>query len=175
MALWKPFRGNRADLDAVEKHDGYVYFCIDDGTLHFDYTDVDGSLQRKQINAKDAEALTGVSLEALRTEFTNQDTVILAEAQDYTNQVVEAVKGDMSAQDAVVLYEAQAYTDTAVENLEISSSNKDAVVLAEAQKGIDAVRADINIMLETKVDINYVDNAIAQKSQVQIITWGADD
>lgn len=55
MALWKPFRGNRADLDSVPKHDGYVYFC-DDGSLHFDYVDLDGNLQRKQINA---DTLTG--------------------------------------------------------------------------------------------------------------------
>lgn len=39
MALWKPFRGNRTKLDTVEKHDGYVYFCIDDGSLFFDYVD----------------------------------------------------------------------------------------------------------------------------------------
>lgn len=57
MALWKPFRGNRTDLDVVEKHDGYVYFCIDDGALFFDYADADGNLQRKQISAKDAETL----------------------------------------------------------------------------------------------------------------------
>ena len=55
MALWKPFRGSRADLDSVPKHDGYVYFC-DDGSLHFDYVDLDGNLQRKQINA---DTLTG--------------------------------------------------------------------------------------------------------------------
>lgn len=55
MALWKPFRGSRADLDAVPMHDGYVYFC-DDGSLHFDYADSDGNLQRKQINA---DTLTG--------------------------------------------------------------------------------------------------------------------
>ena len=66
MALWKPFRGNRADLDSVEKHDGYVYFCIDDATLFFDYTDADGTLQRKQINAKDAETLTGMSLDEIK-------------------------------------------------------------------------------------------------------------
>jgi hypothetical protein len=56
MALWKLFRGSRADLDTVEKHDGYVYFC-DDGTLFFDYTNADSNLQRKQINAKNAETL----------------------------------------------------------------------------------------------------------------------
>jgi hypothetical protein len=57
MALWKPLRGNRTALDSVEKHDGYVYFCIDDGTLFFDYQDENGNLQRKQINAKEAETL----------------------------------------------------------------------------------------------------------------------
>lgn len=59
MALWKPFRGNRADLDTVPKHDGYIYFCTDDGSLFFDYIDADGVLQRKQINAKEAEELVG--------------------------------------------------------------------------------------------------------------------
>lgn len=54
--------GNRTALDAVEKHAGYVYFCTDDGTLHFDFEDADGVLQRKQISAKDAETLMGASL-----------------------------------------------------------------------------------------------------------------
>lgn len=57
MALWKPFRGSRANLDAVDKHDGYVYFCIDDGGLFFDYTDANGALQRKQITVQEAEKL----------------------------------------------------------------------------------------------------------------------
>lgn len=56
MALWKPFRGSRADLDSVAKHDGYVYWCIDDNSLHFDYADSEGVLHRKQINA---DTLTG--------------------------------------------------------------------------------------------------------------------
>lgn len=95
MALWKLFRGNRSDLDAVEKHDGYVYFC-DNGTLFYDYTDADGNLQRKQINAKDAETIAGVSLDELKAFITNQSVVILAEAQL-----------DASNKAAVVLAEAQ--------------------------------------------------------------------
>lgn len=50
MALFKPFRGNRTSLDTQELHDGYAYFCIDDGTFHIDYLDREGNLQRKQIN-----------------------------------------------------------------------------------------------------------------------------
>lgn len=57
MALWKPFRGDRTNLDTVEKHDGYIYFCIDDGSLFFDYTDASGILQRKQITVQEAEKL----------------------------------------------------------------------------------------------------------------------
>lgn len=66
MALWKPFLGNRASLDSVEKHAGYVYWCADDGSLFFDYTDADGSLQRKQINAKDCETVLGLTLEQIQ-------------------------------------------------------------------------------------------------------------
>lgn len=51
MALWKPFRGKRSDLDSVEKHDGWIYFTTDDASLFFDYVDANGVLQRKQINA----------------------------------------------------------------------------------------------------------------------------
>jgi hypothetical protein len=50
MALFKPFRGSRQSLDTQEKHDGYAYFCTDDGSFHIDYVDSDGNLQRKQIN-----------------------------------------------------------------------------------------------------------------------------
>ena len=65
MALWKPFRGNRADLDAVEKHDGWIYFCVDDGTLFFDYKDTYGELQRKQINAKEAEQILDYNISTI--------------------------------------------------------------------------------------------------------------
>ena len=57
MALFKPFRGTRTTLNAQELHDGHAYFCTDDGSFHIDYVDADGNLQRKQINAKDAETL----------------------------------------------------------------------------------------------------------------------
>jgi hypothetical protein len=73
MALWKPFRGSRTALDAVDKHDGYVYFCVDDGSLFFDYVDSDGNLQRKQINAKDAETIMGMSLDEIKKSISWND------------------------------------------------------------------------------------------------------
>lgn len=61
MSLFKSLRGKRTNLPS-KKTDGYAYFCVDDGTFHIDYTDDTGKLQRKQINAKDAETLNGASL-----------------------------------------------------------------------------------------------------------------
>ena len=52
MALWKPFRGKSTDLSKVPLHDGYIYWCIDDSSLHFDYAYEDGALHRKQVSAK---------------------------------------------------------------------------------------------------------------------------
>ena len=57
MALFKVARGMRSSLDEQPLHDGYAYFCIDDGTLHIDYTDANGIVKRKQINAQEAEML----------------------------------------------------------------------------------------------------------------------
>ena len=65
MALFKPFRGTRASLPQ-ELHDGYAYFCTDDGSFHIDFVDAEGNLQRKQINAKDAETLMGMSLDEIK-------------------------------------------------------------------------------------------------------------
>lgn len=62
MALFKPFKGSRTSLDAQPLHDGYAYFCTDDGSFHIDYVGDDGNLQRKQINAKEAEKLTGYNI-----------------------------------------------------------------------------------------------------------------
>lgn len=76
MALWKPFKGNRSNLDTLDKHDGYVYFCINDGSLFFDYTDADGELQRKQINAKNAETLDGKTFDEIKNELNSSKTSI---------------------------------------------------------------------------------------------------
>lgn len=65
MSLFKPFKGHRSGLDAVAKKDGNAYFCVDDGSFWIDYTDADGVLQRKQINAADAETLSGMTLDEI--------------------------------------------------------------------------------------------------------------
>lgn len=72
MALFKALRGNRSSLDAQSLHDGYAYFCADDGSFWIDYTDADGNLQRKQINEADLEAL-GYKIDSLPQADYNQN------------------------------------------------------------------------------------------------------
>lgn len=121
MALWKPLSGNRLDLNSVEKHEGYVYFCIDDGTLFFDYLDKDGILQRKQINAKDAETLLGVSLDEIKNDATDKALVALAEAQKYTDNAIANI--DMPTEAIVDVEELpnESINDKAIYRVETSA------------------------------------------------------
>ena len=72
MALFKSLRGKRNNLPST-KTDGYAYFCTDDGTFWIDYKDDSGVIQRKQINAKNAETLSNASLS---TDLTYSETEI---------------------------------------------------------------------------------------------------
>ena len=64
MALFKSLRGKRENLPST-KIDGYAYFCTDDGTFWIGYKDENNVVQRKQINAKDAETLMGASISTI--------------------------------------------------------------------------------------------------------------
>lgn len=75
MALFKPFKGNRASLRTQPLHEGYAYFCVDDGSFHIDYVDDNGDLQRKQLNAKDAKTLTGMSLAEIQQSIEYNDLI----------------------------------------------------------------------------------------------------
>lgn len=115
MALWKAFRGKHADLDNVEKHDGYVYFCTDDATLFFDYTDTNGNLIRKQISAKDAETLSGLTLDEIKQSINWNDIIdkptfgSLAEKDEVTRiDLAQDVQQSLAKADSAL----QSYTET---------------------------------------------------------------
>lgn len=114
MSLFKAFKGNRAALDTVEKHSGYVYFCVDDGSLFFDYADADGNLYRKQINAYEAEKITGYDIAAIL----NSSDVEIPTSKAVL-EAVEAAKADATNNAVIVLAEAQKYVDKAIANIEI--------------------------------------------------------
>jgi len=58
MALFKHLRGNRSSLGSQPLHDGYAYFCVDDGSFHIDYADSNGVLQRKQITVSKTSTIS---------------------------------------------------------------------------------------------------------------------
>jgi hypothetical protein len=135
MSLWKPFRGNRTALEAVEKHDGYVYFCIDDGSLFFDYKDADGVLHRKQINANEAESILGYSISATLNssdvEIPTSKAVFdaLDKKADKSDLATESADGLMSAADKKKLNEIAEKAEANVQSdWNETDSNSDAFI-----------------------------------------------
>ena len=64
MALFKVSKGIKANLPST-KTEGYCWYTTDDSLFYIDYKDKNGTLQRKALNAKDAETLTGASLSTI--------------------------------------------------------------------------------------------------------------
>ena len=62
MGLLRFLRGKRSSLHDTSLTDGSVYVCTDDGTVHFDYIDANGNVQRQQVNAGNADSLAGATL-----------------------------------------------------------------------------------------------------------------
>lgn len=87
MALFKQLRGNRSSLGAQPLHDGYAYFCTDDGSFHIDSTDEKGTLQRKQITSSKTST---ISLSASNwTTATNVYSQVVTVAGATTNSKVD--------------------------------------------------------------------------------------
>ena len=62
MALFKVFKGLRANLPPLSaSKDGYCYYTSDDSMFYIDY-EIDGVLYRKALNAVDALTLNGASI-----------------------------------------------------------------------------------------------------------------
>ena len=82
MALFKTFRGQRTDLDKVAKVDGYVHFCMDDGTFWIDYKD-NKEVKRKQINKEDWTKDIEAAVVALKSDIEEE----LVNKTDYVGSV----------------------------------------------------------------------------------------
>lgn len=61
MALFKILRGLKSKLPST-KTDGYCWYTTDDSMFYIDYKDDSGVLQRKALNAKDSQTVSGASL-----------------------------------------------------------------------------------------------------------------
>ena len=80
MALFKPLLGKRARLPETLTS-GWAYFCTDDGSFWIDYTDSDGVVKRKQINAQEAERLIGYDI---AEDVINDSTLIPTSSAVYS-------------------------------------------------------------------------------------------
>jgi hypothetical protein len=81
MAIVKWLRGKSENLPE-KTVDGQAYFCFDDASVHFDYVDENGNVQRAQVNANDSNTLTGASLS---TTINDSDVEIPTSKAVYDN------------------------------------------------------------------------------------------
>ena len=66
-------RGNRESLRDITPQNGNIYYCIDNSTLHFDYEDDNGVVQRQPLNAENSQSLSGATLS---TSLNSSDTEV---------------------------------------------------------------------------------------------------
>lgn len=170
MALFKTFRGKRADLGAQELRDGFAYFCTDDGTFHIDFLDTDGQVKRKQINAKDAETLLGHSIEEFLTasengSFAHGDHV----TADANYQTTFGTYNEVNTDAAFIVGNGDSSKKSNA--LEV---NKDGNVYVQQSLFVQGTGANQGVAQEVAT-IETVENAIASKTQVQFVTWEDDD
>ena len=112
MALFKQLRGNRAALNSQPLTDGYAYFCVDDGTFHIDFTDENGTLQRKQINAKDAETLGGFTID----DILSNDEVYIGDGEMPENATIQLIL-DAEDEEQVFKDEFTEYIDSEIDKV----------------------------------------------------------
>lgn len=67
MALFKISKGLKANLPSTKKV-GNCWYTTDDSLFYIDYEDENGVVQRKALNAKDTETLSGASLATILTD-----------------------------------------------------------------------------------------------------------
>ncbi len=72
MSIFKPLLGKRLGLDTREKEDGNFYFCQDDGTIHIDYIDDNGVIQRKAVMPGNHEDILLKTPQTLTTDEAEQ-------------------------------------------------------------------------------------------------------
>lgn len=144
MALFKPFKGSRASLGAQPLHDGYAYFCTDDGSFHIDYVDADGNLQRKQINAKYAEALTNYNI---ATILNSSDIEIP------TSKAVMDAIDNLGADDLGIYVQAAEPTDAVAGDIWIDTANDPAYIQPTLPEITDADNGKVLMVVNGKLQL----------------------
>lgn len=160
MALFKVLRGNETSLPTA-KTDGWAYFCSDTGNFYIDHQSNAGSLTRTQLNAKYASQI----------KYKDGNGYIEISGADLNNAVLH------------ISNKSNPHNVTK-EQIGLDQVDNTADIKKHVESAVkDASGNTITDTYETKLDSKgkleeakiYTDNAVSQKSQVQIITWEADD
>ena len=144
MALFKPFKGSRASLDAQPLHDGYAYFCTDDGSFHIDYADADGGLHRKQINAKYAEALTNYDIKSVLNS---------SDSEIPTSKAVMNAIDSMTADDLGIYVQAQEPTGAVAGDIWIDTANDPTYIPPTIPEITDADNGKVLMVINGKLQL----------------------
>lgn len=126
MALFKINRGASYDLPNT-LNDGWAYFCTDDFSFHIDYTDENGVLRRAQLNAADAETLTGAALSTvLNSSATHMEIptskAVLTALSSYQTKLTFDSAPKASSSNPVTSSGVKTYVDNSVSTHNSSSS-----------------------------------------------------
>ena len=144
MALFKISQGLKANLPEIRTA-GYCWYTTDDSLFYIDFEDENGVVQRKALNAKEAEKLTGATLATILNS---------------TDLEIPTSKAVLDA-----LEDAKTYSDN---NLKAAKSHSDAnfTTLKNYTDGLnDTVSASISAANE----------AIEQKTRIEFIIWEEAD
>jgi hypothetical protein len=114
MSILKFLRGKRNNIPDA-KIDGQIYVCVDDGTAHFDYTDDNGKINRKQINAGDAQSLSGSTLSA-ELNYSDNEIPTSNAVKTYVDSVVTGSGSGSSS----TSYNTETWTFTLVDGTTVS-------------------------------------------------------
>ena len=165
MALFKPFKGNRASLDAQPLHDGYAYFCTDDGSFHIDYVDADGNLQRKQINAKYAEALTNYSIATILND---------SDVEIPTSKAVMAAMDNLTADDLGIYVQDTEPTNAVAGDIWVDTAN-DPSIMDHPVTSVNGQVGDVVIDIPSKTSELTNDSGYITSVPVQSVNGQTGD
>ena len=134
MGLLRFLRGKRTSLNNASLQDGNVYVCTDDGTAHFDYLDDDGNVQRQQLNAGNAEHLSGASLSTSLNpsdeEIPTSNAIIEYVETLYTKLNSNTVLGFYCIEDVTIVVNGISKTYPANSNVEVKFVEGDTFEIA---------------------------------------------
>ena len=185
MALFKISRGSKENLPTVLS-EGHCWYTFEDSLFYIDFSDENGKLVRKALNAQSAEKLTGYDIATILNssdvEIPTSKAVldaieeIKSSINDATAAVLEEAQADASNKAVAVLAEAQKYTDAAIENINISEGFSgsyndltDKPEIPVVPTNVSAFENDAGYLTaipEEYVTETYVDTAIANLATI---------